>query len=275
MSATDDDGHDIESLKSEGRLYVVGSGLLPEAFDNEIMGMKRGETKQFKLDNPGADSTLTASLAGKTATITFDVEIVAVKRKVTPKVTDEWVKETLGFENVEELRERIVETIETQKADILPRLKENNCMLALAERLEGEVPQEMVDDNEATLLQSFFQQLQQRGASFDKYLQQQNLTSDQFKEDVKKQALDQAKEDLALDAWARHFEMNVTDEEVSEEFAKAGVADPAAIEKEWHEAGRLHLVRESIARQKAVDNIVETAVVTEVEDGDSDESSDK
>lgn len=271
MSATDDDGRAIESLASESRIYAMGSGLLPEAFDEEILGMKKGETKQFKIDN--GSSTLTASLAGKTACITFDVEVVAVKKKVMPEITDDWVRDTLGFESVEELRERIVESIEEQKADLLPRLKENNCLMELADRLEGEVPEVMCEDNESQLLQSFFQQLQQRGTSFDAYLKAQNITSDQFKEDVKAQALDQAKQDLALDAWARHFELTATDEELSAEFVKSGAEDPAALEEEWRAAGRLHLIREGIVRTKAVDNVMETAVVTEY-DPSEDEAED-
>lgn len=265
MSATDDDGRAIEELDSESRIYTVGSGMLPASFDEAIMGMKKGETKQFKIDNPGKDATLTSSLAGKTACISFDVEVLAVKKKVLPELTDEWVKETLGFESVDELRERVTESIEDQKADLLPRLKEDNCLIALVERLEGEPPAVMCEDNETQLLQSFFQQLQARGTTFDKYLKSINLTSDQFKEDVKKQAADQAKQDLALDAWARHFELGATDEEVTEEFAKSGVEDPAALEEEWRAAGRMHLIREGIARQKAAENLISTAIVTEVE----------
>ena len=45
----------------------------------------------------------------------FDVEVKAVRKKFVPEVTDEWVKETLGFENVEELRTRLAESLTAQK----------------------------------------------------------------------------------------------------------------------------------------------------------------
>ena len=51
------------------------------------------------------------------------------------------------------------------------------------------------------------------------------------------------KEELALEAWARHNNMEITDEDVTAEFAKTGVEDPAALEQEWRDAGRLHLIR--------------------------------
>ena len=145
---------------------------------------------------PAESSTLLAQVAGKTAKVAFDVEVKAVKTKELPEVTDEWAKDTLGFENVEDLRARIAESIAQQKADVLPRMKENACLAVLSERLEGEVPQAMAEDSETSLLQDFFQQLQRQNMSFDTYLMQQGITSDQFKEDVKHQALDMAKQDF-------------------------------------------------------------------------------
>ena len=56
-----------------------------------------------------------------------------------------------------------------------------------------------------------------------------------------------------------------TPEEVSAEFVKAGLPDPAATEKEWRESGRLHLIREGVVRFKAMEDVMDKAVVTEVE----------
>lgn len=265
MKATDDDGEEIETLSSESRVYGLGTGLFPESFDAQLLGMKKGQTKQFVIDVPSEGAILMASLAGKTAKVSFDVEIKAVKNKVLPELTDEWVKDTIGFADVAELRSRLGESASQQKAEILPRLKENACLAVLTERLLGEVPPSLTEDSETRLLQDFFQQLQHQGMSFDTYLMQQNMTSDQFKEDIKKQALDMAKQDLALDAWARHFELTATDEEISREFAESGVEDPAALEEEWRKNGQLHLIRQGIMRKNAMEDVMEKAKVTEVD----------
>ena len=55
--------------------------------------------------------------------------------------------------------------------------------------------------------------------TFDQYLDTMGIDSEQFKEDMKKQAKDLVKQDLALDAWARHFNIEATDEEITAEFA--------------------------------------------------------
>lgn len=265
MKATDDKGEEIPALTTENRPYGLGANLFPAEFDEQLVGLKKGQTATFSLDMPADPPIMLASLAGKTDKIDFEVEVKVVKKKNLPEVTDEWAKDTLGFESLEDLRTRISESIASQKADMLPRLKENACLNAVAERLEGDVPQAMCEDAEATLIQDFFQQLQSQGMSFDMYLAQQGLTPDQFKEDVKQQAADITRQDLALDAWARHFEMEASGKDVTEEFVKSGAEDPEALQKQWRENGQIHMVRQGIMRTKAVYDLMEKAVVTEID----------
>ena len=134
---------------------------------------------------------------------------------------------------------------------------------ALSARLVGETPESMVEEAEANLIQDFFQQLQSQGMTFDAYLAAQNLTSQQFRDDVKKQARDMAVQDLALDAWAAHFGFEATGKDVTDEFVRSGAPDARALEEEWRTSGRLYLVRQGILRQKAAADAVEKAVVTE------------
>ena len=267
MKATDDAGEDIASLTSPTRLYGLGTGLFPAAFDAELVGMKKGQKKEFSIDVPAEPTVMTQPLMGKTSKINFEVEVQAVKNKVLPEVTDEWVKDTLGFENVADLRTRVADSILEQKEEVLPRIKENQCLSKLADLLQGDVPEAMCEEAETSLLQDFFQQLQRQGVSFDAYLKQQGITPDRFKEDVKAQAADMTKQDLALDAWARHYNMEVTDEDVAEEFVKSGVEDPKKLQEEWRRNGQLHMVKNGIARTRAAEDVMEKAVVTIVEPG--------
>ena len=264
MKATDEEGNAIEALESESRLFTPGTGMFPEAFDVEILGMKKGQTKEFTIEVADDDnSVLLGGMGGKK--INFEVTCNVVKKKVVPELTDEWVKEAMGFESVEDMKAQIKEVVFNQKASMLPRMKENACMSALIERFEAEAPASMVEECETTLLQEFFAQMQNQNVNFDTYLMQQGLTPEQFKADVKLQAADDAKEKLALEAWARHYGIEATAEEVSAEFVKAGLPNPKAVEDEWRKTGRLYLIREGIIRAKAMDDVVEKAVVTEVD----------
>ena len=271
MKATDDKGEEIPSLTTDNRPYGLGAGLFPVEFDEQLVGLKKGQSATFTLDMPADAPIMLSALQGKTEKINFEVEVKVVKKKILPEVNDEWAKDTLGFESVEDLRTRIAETVAQQKADIMPRLKETACLNAVAERLEGEVPEGMCEENEASLIQDFFQQLQAQGMTFDVYLMQQGLTPDQFKADVKQQAADMTKQDLALDAWARHFGMEATGKDVTEEFVKSGVEDPEALQAEWRANGQLHMVRQGILRTKAVKDLMDNAKVSELDPSKKDE----
>ncbi|WP_165252187.1 trigger factor [Adlercreutzia sp. ZJ304] len=181
------------------------------------------------------------------------------------EATEQWAKETMGFESLNDMKKQVAQSIEDQKEAMLPRLKENACVLKLIERVDADVPEGMAEQKESQLLQDFFTQLQRSGASFDSYLMQQGIDSDQFKEDVKRQAEDEVKRDMALDAWARHAGIEATDEDVSHEFEVAAGEGAKDLEKEWRDSGRLYLIREELVRSKAMENIMDGAKVVEVD----------
>lgn len=274
IAATDDNGENIESITNDEYQYGIGSGLFPESFDKELIGLKKGDTKQFTIDLPSTPTAMTASLMGKTSTINFDVEVLVVRKKKLPELTDEWVQTKIGVDSVEELRKELAEEIESQRSSVLPRLKESRVLTALAERLQDDVPENMVEEAETTLLQDFFNQLQRQGLTLDVYLQQSGMTSQQFRDDVKKQAADMAAQDLSLDAYAAHAGLEVTDEDIRDEFVKSGVDNPESVMEQWRENGQMYLVRQGILRQKAAAELVENAVVTE-EKPDEDSKDDK
>ncbi len=82
---------------------------------------------------------------------------------------------------------------------------------------------------------------------------------------MKAQAADTVKQNLALDAYARHNGIEVTDEEVVNEFKTSGAKDADKLYKDWKKQGRLHIVREGILRGKALEALLKEAEIEEVE----------
>ncbi len=91
IKATDEDGETIEPLESESRLYAPGAGMMNEAFDAEVLGMKKGQTKEFSLDiaEDGetiepleSESRLYAPGAGM-MNEAFDAEVLGMKKGQT------------------------------------------------------------------------------------------------------------------------------------------------------------------------------------------------
>ena len=244
-----------EALAGEGRMYPMGSLSLPEAFEAGLAGMNAGEEKEISWTPEGAEEA------------TVKVTVKVVKERKTPELTDEFAKESFGFESIEAMRDAIKLEIEADKNSKLPSLKENRAVSKLAERLELD---EMDADYEQSVFeelgQNFLSNLAARGMTLDTWLPASGLTMEQFIGDLHKQANDVARESLALDALARELKIEVTEDDVNAEFEKAGVKDVEASKAEFIADGRMPAVRESIRRSKAVDHLVENAKVTEVDE---------
>lgn len=241
----------------ENRMFVVGSENFPTEVNEGLVGMKKDESKEISW-----------SLMGDNAEeITIEVTINNVKERKLPELTDEFVKENFGFDTIAAMRDGVKEELEGDKTSKLPGLKENRAVAALSERLELEKVDEDYEQSVFSELgQTFLQNLSSRGMTLDVWLQASGLTSEAFIADLHRQANDVARESLALDALARHLEIEVSDEDVDKEFVDAGVEDVEASKAQFVADGRMPAVRDSIRRSKAVDWLVENAKVTEVDE---------
>ena len=249
-----------EALAGKGRMIMVGSHNVAPEFDEALLGMKVDESKEVSWTPAAAEGE-------EAAPVTVKVTVTSIRSRVTPELTDEFAKEAFGFDSIDAMRDAVRLEIEADKQQQFPGLKENNAVAALAERLQLD---EMDEDYEQSVFsdlgQNFLSSLSQSGMSLDTWLQQSRLTSEQFIEDLHRQAADVARESLALDALARHLEVEVTEEDVDREFANAGVEDPDETKATFVADGRIPAVRDSIRRSKAVEWLVENAKVTEVDD---------
>ncbi len=63
----------------------MGAGLLPEEFEEKLVGLKKGQTAEFDLDMPANPPVLLRALKDKTEKIHFDVEVKAVRKKILPR----------------------------------------------------------------------------------------------------------------------------------------------------------------------------------------------
>ena len=267
LDVKDAEGQDVAALSTDSRLYEMGGGLFPKSFDEALMDMRKGDAKTVEIDF-SEPSMMASSLEGVGA-CTVEIEVKQLKEKVLPELDDEWAKTTAGFEGgVKELRERVASSVKEQKQGLFSTIRENEALYALQERLQGEPPAGMAEQQEQELLQNFFMQIQQSGLTFDQYLAQNGLTPETFHGDLKRQAADVVAQDLALDAWARHNDIQVSDADITAEFEKSGVEDPAALEKEWREQGRIAGLRASIKRSRAIEDIVSSLQVETLAPGE-------
>lgn len=251
------DGVAVDALNSPSRLVELGSDALPKELTDQVLGMKKDETKEFDFEVAEDDEQL-ADFKGKT--IHAEVTVSKVQTKELPTLDEEFAKR-IGFDTLEQTREEIANQINTQRERQLPELKERRCVEALAKRIEGEIPESYINYSRDEVLREFFNNLQSAGITFDQFLAQRGISADEFRADLDDEAKENAEQSLALDALFEAHGMELTDADIDEQFQV--VDDPAAARKSWEESGRMSLLREGIRRSKAAQWLIDNAIVTE------------
>lgn len=255
---------DVEDVEGESglagkarMLHLDGSGI-PAELQAGIVGMKKGETKEASWTTGSGDDA-----AAHTVRVTLD----AIREEVTPELTDELAKSSFGFDTVQALRDAVKEEIESDKKQSLPGLKEDRVVEAEGKLLDlDKVPDNYRQQIFQELANEFLGRLQRQGISLDNFLKIRGISMDAFLADLQAQAEERARQSLALDALARHLGLTASEDEVLEEFKKAGAEDPKATMEQWRDEGRLPAVRESVKRTKALDWLTENATVNVVDE---------
>lgn len=249
-------------LAGQNRTMSLDGTGMPRQLMDGIVGMRAGETKEVAWIESHEHE-------GETHSHAFSVEVTlgAIKKAITPELTDELAKNSFGFDTVDELREAVKEEVEADKQTSLPRLKEDRAVEAMGKRLVlDEVPEALRSQVMNELANDLLGQLQRQGMSLDMYMQARGLSRDDFMGDLRHQADDRARQSLALDALAARLELVATEDDVRAEIVKAGMGDVEATLAKLTSEGNLPGIREAIRRSKAVDWLVENAVVSEVDE---------
>ena len=105
------DGKALDSMKADNYLLEIGSGQFIPGFETELVGLKKGDTKEFNIKFP--EDYRSKDVAGKEAT--FKVEVKALKIKRMPEWNDEFLKNFEKFDSLDALKENIRGAMEEEK----------------------------------------------------------------------------------------------------------------------------------------------------------------
>jgi trigger factor len=245
-------GEEYEGNVVEKYLYEMGKGLMPTDFDRGLLGLETGAETRIEFEIPEGSSN--EDFVGKTAE--FDVTVHEIKEKVLPELDDEFAANAGGFETLEELRTDIKTKLDEAKATGRARMLERAVRTALAERLEGEVPESMLNGRRQSMLGDFIGGLEARGMSFEQYVEATGFDGERVLKDVEQQAAVMVREELALEALFRALGMEVTEDDITEEiarFAEAAETDVDELRARWDESRAIEVLTEGIIHRKAIE----------------------
>ena len=249
-----DNGEAFEGGKGENYELELGSGSFVPGFEDQLVGMKVGEEKDIDITFP---ENYTPELAGKP--VVFHVKVNEVKHKEVPAIDDEFAKDVSEFDTLDELKADTRKKLVEDREAAAQRAFEDALMQKVADGIQADIPDEMVDVQAQQMMENFQQQLAAQGIPFDQYLKMTNTTEDDFKKQAHEPALQQVRMDLAVAALVKAEELEATAEEIEAEMKsvadKYGM-DLDTIKKYLPEAD----VREQVLRSKAIKAVADAAV---------------
>lgn len=252
----------MREYEGENRMFNMANPSMPEQLKDGFMGMKVGDEKEIRWTRSHEHDGESHEVE-----IGAKVKVTAIRRSVTPEITEDNVKTDYGFESIAELRDAVKEEVAEDKKRRLPQLKQDRVVEAIGEHLViDEVPESYVIPIMNETANQMLQSLQSQGMSLDMYLRMNDMTAETFRDDLRAQAEDSARQSLALDALAAHLELEATDEDCREQLEIAGVPDVDEQFDAFKAEGRIPALREAVRRTKAIEWLVDNCPVTEVDE---------
>ncbi|MEK3852947.1 trigger factor [Cytobacillus sp. FSL H8-0458] len=250
------DGEAFEGGKAENYSLELGSGQFIPGFEEQLIGTAAGESKDVEVSFP--EEYHAAELAGKPAT--FKVTVHEIKTKQLPELDDEFAKDAdEEVETLDALKEKIKTRLEESKKHEAEHHIRDTAVEAAAANAEMEIPAAMVDTEVNRMMQEFEQRLQMQGMNLELYFQFSGQDEAALREQMKEEAEKRVRVNLTLEAIAKAENIEVSDEEVTEELNKMAEMYNMSADQITQALGSLEGLKADLQIKKAVDFLVENS----------------
>ena len=255
------EGFPEEDSNAEDATIEIGSNRLMPGFEEQIVGMKCGETRKIQVTLP--EGYRNPEAAGKEGV--FQVTLKEIKRKDLPELDDEFAQQFGEYETMEELRAKMVEYHQKQESERIENEVNERIIKALIDKNPLDVPQSMVKRQLDHMLENLKNRLKGQRMS----IEMMGLDEEGFRKRFRDSAEEKVKGGLLLMALVEKENINVSDEDLAERYEQiaAGNQDMLGRIKEYYTSNRKarnSLIAE-IKEDKAIRLLLESAVITEVE----------
>ncbi|MEK7645863.1 MAG: trigger factor [Patescibacteria group bacterium] len=202
----------IDGGQSENHPVVIGKENFVPGFENQLVGLKKGDRKEFSLMVPKDFANKT--VAGKK--LDFVITVKDIKKVTLPELTDDFAK-TLGkFENLDQLMLNIRDGLTEEKKEKETQRVRLEIMDALINRATCVASPAMIEDQLTTMMQNFDQDLHRHDLELSLYLAKIGKTQEDIKKEWRSEAERQVKMALILHALARENNIEITREETDQ-----------------------------------------------------------
>ena len=256
------DGEAFDGGTANNYDLTLGAGGMIPGFEDGIVGMKKGETKDLNLTFP--EDYHEESFAGED--VVFKITCQKVRRKA--ELTDEWAAKQGDYKTADDYRAGVKAQMEENAQKAADEELKNKAWLQVVDASEVlEYPQEDIDKQKKEYKKITQRFADQAEMELEEFVKSQNMTMEQFEASMQQYAELIVKQELVIQAILDAENISLNDEEclaIQDELIKnSGSKDLAEMIDKYGQEG----VDEAIGLLRVEDFILKNAKINEKASG--------
>ncbi|MEI8143012.1 MAG: trigger factor [Candidatus Berkelbacteria bacterium] len=199
----------IDEMCSKNFPIVLGDSTLIPGFEEKVVGMKKGEKKEFKIKFPSTYHK--KDYANKEAE--FKVELLELKEVVLPVIDDKFA-EDFGQKNAKSMEDAIRANLAMEMEQQYKAQVDSMVVEKMISFLQVEIPESLIEKEIDRMIHDYGHQLEGMRMTLDKYLADMKKSIEDLRKDMRAQAEKNIKIGLMLGETAKSQKFDVDDKEV-------------------------------------------------------------
>jgi len=248
------EGKEIEGGNAEDYPLELGSGAFIPGFEEQIEGMKVGETKTIKVTFP---ENYDPKLAGKEAE--FEVTLQEIQEKVPAEINDDLAKKYLNKEDatVEDLKNYVKDYLTNKKKAEIYEPKKQEILECLVKKYEIDLPEAIVEKELEVVIN---EKAREMTPAQIKELQENPEKLEELRNELLPEAKDRVKLTFLIDEIAKKENINVSDEELTQIIYYEALMqgqNPTELIKYYQENNILPVLKMNLVENKLLNKLLD------------------
>lgn len=190
------DGVKFDGGTAQKQTLVIGSHRFIPGFEEQMIGMNIGETKDLNVKFP--DDYHAENLKGKDSV--FVVTVHEIKVKELPQLDDEFAKDVSEFDTLADYKADVEKKIIERKQRVADNKAENDLMEVIVKNSQLKVHDCMIESQIDNYLQDFEYSLMYQGLKMEDYVKYTNTTMEQLREQYRERSKKTVETRLVMEA---------------------------------------------------------------------------
>ena len=250
-----------ETEKTENFTLKVGNDQIFEEFDEQLIGMNPGESKEINIHFP--EDYFNKKLAN--LDITFHVKLNGIREEVLPEIDDDFAKDLGKYETLDQLKNAISDNLRQGYEKRTEQELNEQIFTALIAKKDFEVPDIMVEYE----LKGIIADIERSFAHSNTSMEDLGLSKEKLSEKYRDTAIKQVKHHLILNKLIEQEKLTLSDEEIDNGFKEMSKVFNKPLEEisSFYKQNKenLELFKNTLLEKKSIKLIIENSIIENVE----------